>query len=49
MPTDDLLLTKIPVAYPPTPEQKDKARLTVCRHAVDAREAEILLSMLGLL
>lgn len=44
-----LLLENIPLPHPPTPEDADKARRTICANAKDAEEAEMLLRMLDLL
>lgn len=46
---EDMLLQKIPMPAPLSDADRESARRVVCANAVDACEAETLLSMLGLL
>lgn len=46
---EDIALGKFASMTPPTPEQCEAARKVVCLNSADAHEAEIFLSMLGLL
>ena len=49
MPGEDQIFQKIPFVPPPTPEQESAARKVVCGFSDDAKDAETLLMMLGLL